>query len=253
MKHTKPYTISFCSGKRSVGKSVVAANIGCLLADFGKNVLLCDADISFPTLHLINGVEPRMRMYDILEGNVSLRTAIYPIKQNLSLIAGASGQISKIEYSQFRKCLHEIIALDEYESIIFDCNFGAGADVMECCGVSDMIVILISDEPGSLIDGYGLIKILQSTMPSKDIRVIVNNVIDKEDAEEAEQKLNLATAHFLSSEIYSLGFVPYDRLVKMSIIRQELLVKFHPNSEASLELKNIAHVIDEISKSEIFV
>ncbi len=253
MEHTKPYTISFCSGKRSVGKSVVAANIGFLLAESGRKVLICDTNFSYPNVHLIYGVEPIMRMHDILEGKAQVYTAIYPISRNLSLIASISEESKEIDEMRFRKCLEGIIEHNEFESIIFDCDFGAGKDVLECCAVSDMVIILISDEPNSLIDGYGLIKILQATMPSKDIRVIVNNVIDKEDADEAEQKLNRATAYFLSAEISSLGYVPYDRLVKTSIMRQELLVRFQPNSEAVLELKNIAHAIAEISKLEIYV
>jgi flagellar biosynthesis protein FlhG len=253
MKHVNPYIISFCSGKRSVGKSVIAANIGFLLAKSGSRVLISDADIASPNLHLIYGVEPRIRINDILEGNALVQSVIHSITYNLSLIAGISGQSSEVDGYKLKKILEEIIVLDEYESIIFDCNYGADNNVIECCKVSDMIIIIISDEPSSLIDGYGLIKILQSAMPEKEIRVIVNNVIDKEDADEAEQKLNRATAHFLSSEIVSLGFVPYDRMVKTSIMRQELLADFYSNSGAAIELRNIAHIIYEMVKSEIFV
>lgn len=253
MINIKPYVVSFCSGKKSVGKSVVAANIGYMLASLGNKILMCDVDLLSPTLHLIYGEEPLMRINDIYTGNSSISATIHSVSQNLSLIAGNSGDNSEVDDKRFRKCLDEIIAYDDYESIIFDCSFGVNDNVIECIKLSDMIIILISDEPGSVIDGYGLIKTIQKIMPSKDIRIIVNNVIDKEDADETEQKLNRATAHFLSSEISSLGFVPYDRLVKSSIMRQELLTHFHPNSESAIELKKISKSISECIKSEIYV
>jgi len=253
MNNTKPYVISFCSGKRSVGKSVVAANISYLLANSGIKILLLDTDIQFPTLHLIYGEEPMMRINDILTGNSTISTAIHPIMQNLSLIAGSTGELSKVNENQFRNCLQGIIAQNECESIIFDCSFGVNDDVIECIKLSDMVIILISDEPSSVIDGYGVIKTIQSIMPYKEIRIIINNVIDKEDADETEQKLNRATAHFLSSEISSLGFVPYDRIVKSSIMRQELLAHFYPNSDSTLELRKIANAISEHIKTEVYV
>ncbi len=48
--------ISVGSGKGGVGKTVVAANIGLLLAQRGNRVVLADLDIGGADLHLLFGL-----------------------------------------------------------------------------------------------------------------------------------------------------------------------------------------------------
>jgi len=102
--------------------------------------------------------------------------------------------------------------------------------------------MVITDEPTSLLDAYGLIKILMPYIETEKIMFLVNNVIDIEDANDISRKLNLATENFLKIELEYLGYIPYDRTVRQSILRQELFTSLYPEAEVSKS-------IDSISKS----
>ena len=56
LRSNSPYIITICSGKGGVGKSILTANLGFWLAQSGKKVLICDADLFFPNQHLLFGV-----------------------------------------------------------------------------------------------------------------------------------------------------------------------------------------------------
>ncbi|RLF91578.1 septum site-determining protein MinD, partial [Thermococci archaeon] len=62
-------SIVFASGKGGTGKTTTVANIGVALAQFGKEVILIDADITMANLSLILGMEDiPITLHDVLAG-----------------------------------------------------------------------------------------------------------------------------------------------------------------------------------------
>ena len=60
-------TVSIASGKGGVGKSVVASNLGLLLARRGKKVFLVDMDVGGANLHIMFGMlHPERTLTDFL-------------------------------------------------------------------------------------------------------------------------------------------------------------------------------------------
>lgn len=243
MRDTKPYVITFCSGKSGVGKSIIAANLASEIAASGINTLICDANLHFPTLHLLFGVEPLFSWQDIIEHPQNIDKTAYRLQERLRLVAGSTSPSAPLSPSDFRRSLEMIITNIVAECIIFDCYSGAGSEILECCKVSDVVIIVLTDEPSSVIDAYGLIKIIQSHPTSCSIQLLVNNVIDREDAEDTSMKLNRATTHFLSAEYPTLGFIPYDRSVRASIMQQKLLGDVAPQSGATVAIAQIAMLL----------
>ena len=101
---------------------------------------------------------------------------------------------------------------------------------MQSCFIADTIIVMLTDEPTSMLDAYGLIKILIQSGLEDKIKILVNNVIDEEDAEEVYIKLDLVTQKFLNKRFDSLGFIIYDRIVRNSIMNQELFVNITPEA-----------------------
>ncbi|MFW5701900.1 MAG: P-loop NTPase, partial [Bacteroidota bacterium] len=218
MEINRPITITIASGKGGVGKSVLTANLANMLAR-SHRVLVWDANMNFPNQHLLMGVEPPVRMSDVYAGHVSVEDAMFRVRKNFRLLADlpASGRHEDFEPQEIRKIYNEILAFTEMDFILIDTPAGASDEVIECCRLADFVNVVITDEPTSLIDAYALIKILLGMTPPERIRMLVNNVIDMEDADEISTKLNRATGKFLGLELDLVGFVPYDRVVRQSI------------------------------------
>ncbi|MBM2813499.1 MAG: flagellar biosynthesis protein FlhG [Ignavibacteria bacterium] len=246
-----PYIITICSGKGGVGKSVLAANLAKAMSNTAS-VCVWDADIHFPNQHLLFGVEPPLRLKDVFSGMTEVRKAIYQIAPNIALLADKP--VSDISQNDtpmdFSSVYAELVSCNLFDIIIIDSAAGDAFETLQCSAFSDCISIVVTDEPTSLIDAYGLIKLLSPYIEKKKINLIVNNVIDMEDADEISRKLNMATEKFLGMELDVLGFVPYDRAVRQSIIRQELLTNATPDCEASQAIYHLAETY--MTKFNIF-
>jgi flagellar biosynthesis protein FlhG len=243
-----PLTLTLCSGKGGVGKSVLSANLAYLLSQMGYSVLLWDADSYFPNQHLLFGVEPPVRLSQVFSGNVKITDAIFIVNLNLHLLADspATGIYNYPSNISMLDIYQELLLDTKYDIIIFDSPAGASEKVIQCAKLSDYSMIMITDEPTSLLDGYGLMKILMNFVEIKSFKLLINNVIDFEDADEINHKINSATRKFLDFEVEEIGFVPYDRIVRLSIQRQELFSKISPESEIIASLKKIAIRISEL-------
>ncbi|MBE2188016.1 MAG: P-loop NTPase [Desulfobulbaceae bacterium] len=244
-----PIAISICSGKGGVGKSFISSNLAYLLSESGAKVLIFDADSQFPNQHLIMGVEPPVRLSQVYKKNVKVSDAIFQVDKNLFLLADmpAGGLNNTTDEYALIDVYKKILLEHDFDFIILDSPAGATQRVIESCEIANMTIFVITDEPTSLLDAYGLIKILLNYIPVSKMRLLVNNVIDFEDADEMSRKLNAATMKFLGLEIEALGFVPYDRMVRLSIQKQELLCQINPNHEVSNALKRIITAINNDS------
>jgi flagellar biosynthesis protein FlhG len=240
-----PFVLTVCSGKGGVGKSFISSNIANLAAKKGLKTLVWDADQNFPNQHIMFGVEPPIRISDVYEDKVDLSRALFEIKQDLYLLAGAPAtgnfkrQNAEVVLDLYKKLLLE----GDFDLVIIDTPAFSSDDVLQCCNIADLITIIINDEPTSLLDAYGLLKILLSYIEKDFVNLLVNNVIDFEDADEISMKLNMATENFLNTEIEVLGFIPYEREIRQSIIKQKLITDEAPLSDASGALKKITKIV----------
>ncbi len=247
MTLSKPYIISICSGKGGVGKSFLAGNLASETARMGCNTLVIDGDRQFPNQHLIMGAEPPLRLSDAVDGKIKPSEAAVEIHDNLSLIAEMPASLaeSKFDQEKYFTVFKDLIIETNFDIIIIDTAAGACEESLFFCDLADLDVIVVNDEPTAVLDAYALLKILLSFRKSNELGLLVNNVIDLEDAEEVSGKLNLASERFLGHKIPYIGFVPYDRQVRKSIIRQELYADHFPHSELSKELRKTAEFFAE--------
>ena len=245
----QPYLLTICSGKGGVGKSIIASNIAYQLAANYEKVLVIDADLMFPNQHLMFGVEPNLRLDDWFFERVTIDRAIYEISENLAILAGAVGS-NNLELQNnfsFIDLYHTILTETNFDFIIVDTNAGITNCLLEAASIADKIGIVVTDEPTSLVDAYGIMKILKDYTDSRKINLILNNIIDEEDANEIVQKFNQISQHFLQISIDVLGTVYYSKEIKKTIIAQELLSIMHPNSTATKTIKQIAKKIIDIN------
>ncbi|WP_417334701.1 AAA family ATPase [Halarcobacter sp.] len=234
--------ITICSGKGGVGKSFVAANLANVISK-DASVLLWDSNLNFPNLHLIIGVDPIFRLNDYLNGNLKFEEIIFKVNNNFHLIIDSplSDRENDDHSKKFVEIYEEIKELNKYDYVIIDTMPGADQVVLQSCIMSDLTLMLVTDEPTSIVDSYGLLKLINPFVDHTKIGILVNNVIDSEDYEEIKSKINKATVRFLDKEYSNFGYITYDREVRISIQNQELITNSNRESQ-------ITDNIIEISK-----
>src|SRR5574343_846101 len=84
-------TIGIISIKGGVGKTSAVGAIGASLAnDFGKKVLLVDANFSAPNLGLQLGLySPEVTIHHVMDDKIHLKDAIYETGYGFDIVAGA--------------------------------------------------------------------------------------------------------------------------------------------------------------------
>ncbi|OCT11060.1 hypothetical protein A8709_05010 [Paenibacillus pectinilyticus] len=85
-------TITITSSSRGEGKTTTAVQLAIAYAQIGKKVLLLDADLRNPSIHLAFGEENRRGLTNYLEGQASLNEIIRDtIVENLSMMTSGPG------------------------------------------------------------------------------------------------------------------------------------------------------------------
>lgn len=180
--------IAVGGGKGGVGKSLLASNLGILLAKSGKRSILIDADLGGANLHTCLGVpapevtlsdfmtQPSSRLEDIL-----LRTG----QENLQLISGAQDilNIANPKYSQKARLVKAIEALHA-NYIVLDLGGGTTSNTLDFFLLADKGVLVVMPEPTSIENAYRFVKSalyrkLRGITTDIRIRAVIEKAMDK--------------------------------------------------------------------------
>jgi len=172
-------------GKGGVGKSVLAANLGVVLAKRRERVVVVDADLGGANLHTIFGMpDPERTLSDYLDKKVArlediiLNTTV----PGLHLVSGAHAllEMANPKHGQKRKILRHIQEI-EADHVILDLGAGTGINVLDFFLVSHRGILVVVPEPTSVENAYHFIKAafarkLKQTEPKKKIAAALKKI-----------------------------------------------------------------------------
>ncbi|MCX6169927.1 MAG: AAA family ATPase [Ignavibacteriales bacterium] len=231
--------ISVCSGKGGTGKTFFAANFAYQLSRLNKKVLLVDLDLNFSNLNILLNQTTTKTISSFFAQTESIDEIVFNYAVNLDLIYGDSGRsdyprVSREILDYFFVMLRKI--QDKYDYIILDSSAGAYDLVLRQLLKSDYNIIVTSPEPTALMDAYVILKLLIENESETERFVVVNKCSDADEGENAFINLSTAVNHFLKEHLELLGIISYDSAAHKSIINQELLLNFDPQSIAANEI-----------------
>lgn len=149
-------------GKGGIGKSVITANIGCVLAGMGKEVMLVDADLGGANLHTYFGIKyPPRSLEDFIKGrfqtleDVAIETQV----KGLRLISGGGDLlgIANPAFAQKQKLLTHIKKLNA-DYIIVDLGAGSSYNTLDFFAISNEGIVVLVPEPAAIQNAYIFLK-----------------------------------------------------------------------------------------------
>lgn len=137
--------ILITSGKGGTGKTVITANLGTLLAKYGKKVLLIDLDMGSRDLDLSLGLEDQIvyNVMDVVSGLCRIRQALIKDKRydNLYLMSATPRRDNRDITPLHMEVLCEKLR-DTFDFILIDCPAGIGELIDVAAGGADKALIV---------------------------------------------------------------------------------------------------------------
>ncbi|MGB9621353.1 MAG: MinD/ParA family protein [Brevinematia bacterium] len=247
----KPKIISVASGKGGVGKTNIAINLGIIYSKMGKRVLVLDGDLGLGNVNVVLGIIPKYNLYHVMKGGMPLSEVIVKNTEfGIDIVATGSGftQLAELEENERRRFIQEIKSLIDYDILIIDTAAGIGKNVISFVLASHEAIIITTPEPTAITDAYGIIKAIssESLKLSSNLKLVINRVKNPTEGIKIADRISTVAGQFLGVKIESLGFIPEDPVVELSVRKQQPFVISFPNSQAALHLKHIAQRLENM-------
>jgi flagellar biosynthesis protein FlhG len=239
----KTRLIAVSSGKGGVGKTFLSLNLAAALASRGHSVWLFDGDMGLANVHVLLGIQPQFNISDALEGRCTLSQTLFDGPGGIKVIPGTSGkrdmaEMGTLEMTQIIQTLTTLTPSADF--MLIDTGAGIGKHVTTLARLADTIVVVVRDEPASLADAYGLIKVMYQDFGSRSFEVIVNDVATTQRGHQVFERLQQVAMRFLELNLVLAGIVPHEPEAMMVTRRRETLMSAAPRSAATSSILEIA-------------
>ena len=171
-------TIGIISIKGGVGKTSAVSALGAALAnEFGKKVLLVDANFSSPNLGLHLGlVEPEKTIHHVLEDKHKIKEAIYDSGYGFDIIPGSIFH-NRINPFKLREKLTEI--KHKYDVVLIDASPNLNEEVLAAMIASDELIVVTTPDVVTLSTTMRAVK-LAKEKKTPILGLILNKVHGKD-------------------------------------------------------------------------
>ena len=231
-------TIAIASGKGGVGKTTIAVNLSLALTKQNKNTLLLDADLGMANSHILLGINPKYSLEDFVSGNKSLDEVITTTQDKLKFVSGGSAinhllNLSDLERHKIIQSFSNIKNKPEY--MVIDVGAGAESSSLTFMASADRVILVVTAEPTSFIDAYGLIKTAFLDYKMNNFGVIVNMAHSQLQAKLNFDKFRAITQKFLDVNLKFIGGVSSSQRIKNSIITRKPVMSGNVNKSPDVE------------------
>jgi len=237
-------TIAVTGGKGGVGKTNISVNLSMALADMGKRTLLLDADLGLANVDVLLGLTPKFTLADLVAGRCTLEEVLIDMPNGLMVVPAASGRrhMAELPPAQHVGLVNVFSELQrELDIMVIDTAAGITDSVLTFCQAAQDAVVVVCDEPASITDAYALIKVLARERGVDRVQIVANMVRDLNEGRLLYDKLSRVCEKFLGDvSLNYLGCVPQDDWLRLSVQRQQPVVKAYPSSPSAQAIAEIA-------------
>lgn len=154
--------IPIAGGKGGVGKSVLTANLGVLLAAYGKRTVAVDLDLGGSNLHSYLGIKnTNIGIGNYLsDSRLMFRDTILDTPyDNLQFIPGdvLVTDMAELAPAQRKKVSEEVLELDT-DYILLDIGSGSSSNALDFFLMSNAGIIVTTPQPPAILNAFNFLK-----------------------------------------------------------------------------------------------
>jgi flagellar biosynthesis protein FlhG len=248
-KRAFPQVIGVASGKGGAGKTTVSINLAVALQMRGHKVMLLDADLGMANAQIALGVHAPFNISHVLSGQKSLQEVLVTTRHGVRLVPGASGlrDIAALDSQQIAAMIRAFDDLDEpVDYLVVDVAAGIAPAVLDFMAACQRRFVVVCDQPSSIADAYGLIKVMATEQSLDEIYLIPNMVGSVHEGRQLYRRLNDVCTRFLGVSIRFLQSIESDELVLQSLRRYQSVLEFAPGGAAARDFRALADALDQL-------
>lgn len=234
--------IAITGGKGGVGKTCVAVNLALALMAQGLRPLLVDFDIALANADVLLGHAPDGTLLDVVHGRRSLESVVVTSRHGLAFVPAASGhdELTRLDDRALERLMHDLARLaTSYDVLVIDTAAGIGREVIVPLRCSRIVLTVVTPEPTAIADAYALIKVLEQQQPGLDLRLLVNQAANGDDAAATSARLRKVAQAYLGRDLGIAGWIPRDRHVA-DAVRARRPVMNDSGSPAAQAIRTLA-------------
>lgn len=243
-------SIGIASGKGGVGKTTVATNLAYTLAKANYRVILVDGDFGLANVQLALGLQSKFNIGHYLRGEKAVKEIMSTTPEGLMVIPGASGVggLANLKQDQLKGFLAGLVnPTDPIDFLIFDAAAGISDNVTTLLTECDETLIVVKEDPSSIADGYGIVKVLKTEYDYDAMGIVTNGVESENAAKSLFTRINGACIKFLGLDLPHVGFVQDDASIKEAAKKYKPVSQAFPSSKAAANFRALAKTISSQS------
>jgi septum site-determining protein MinD len=229
-------TITILSGKGGVGKTTTAVNLAHALTTLGKNVLIVEANLTAPNLHLhLGGTDFPATFNDVLQGKAEAMHSIYRHASGINILPGSSriADLGDLDLSKGPEIIHELE--HQFDTIIIDGAAGLGREAHFAFELADEVLLVTTPD---LPSASGCVRVLAiaKALRKTPLGLVLTQVRDDhyEMRDEALHEL---------SDIPIIARIPYRREIRESQMRKHPVTHLFPKTKAAKAYIDLAKTL----------
>ncbi|AIL12546.1 hypothetical protein IM40_01850 [Candidatus Paracaedimonas acanthamoebae] len=243
-----PENIYFiASGKGGVGKTWFSITFSQALGQQDKKILLCDGDLGLANIDIQLGLTAEKDLTSSLMNYIELKDVIIPYPQGgFDVIAGRSGSgtlatLPPQSLIYLREQLKKLSSV--YDIILVDLGAGVGTTIQNLMQIAGQCIVVITDEPTSLMDAYAFIKVMHGRRQVLPMNIIINQAETLEAGKRTYEIIQQVCEKFLNMTPHLLGIIRRDPYVRDTICAQTPILTRYPTAPAAEDVKGIVQMI----------
>ena len=245
-KPKRTQVIGVASGKGGVGKTTVSVNLAAALQATGARVMLFDADMGLANAQISMGVRCPFNLSDFLSGAKTLKEIIVTTRQGVKLVPGSSGRqdMAALDEMGAANIIQAFSSLeDPIDYLIVDMAAGIAPSVLTFLSACERRFVVVKDDPSSIADAYGTIKIMIQDHGLEEIYLIPNGVGSAQEGYQLFERINNVCARFLNRSVRYLGSIENDEMILQAHKKYMPVIEFAPTCSSSRDFRHLAKSI----------